>query len=44
MRRRDKEFLLDILEACKRIKKYLRGLTYEEFLIFKKQRKTRCSY
>jgi uncharacterized protein with HEPN domain len=31
MRRTDKEFLLDILEACKRIKKYVSGLSYEDF-------------
>ena len=28
----DKEFLVDILEACRRIKNYIAGLTYEEFL------------
>ena len=32
MRRGDKEFLLDILEACRRIKRYIKGLTYDEFL------------
>jgi len=32
MRRGDKEFLLDILEACRRIKHYIKGLTYDEFL------------
>ena len=32
MRRGDKEFLLDILEACRRIKYYIKGLTYDEFL------------
>ncbi len=32
MRRGDKEFLLDILEACNRTKTYTRGLTYEAFL------------
>jgi len=32
MHRGDKEFLLDILEACRRIKHYIKGLTYDEFL------------
>ncbi len=31
-KRTDREFLLDILEACKRIEKYTAGLNYEEFL------------
>jgi uncharacterized protein with HEPN domain len=31
MCRTDKEYLLDILEACKRIKKYVSGLSYEDF-------------
>ena len=30
--RTDKEFLLDILEACKRIEKYTANMKYEEFL------------
>jgi uncharacterized protein with HEPN domain len=32
MRRGDKEFLLDILEAIRRINKYTEALTYNEFL------------
>jgi len=32
MHRGDKEFLIDILEAIKRIRKYIKGLTYDEFL------------
>ncbi len=32
MRRGDREFLLDIMEACRRIKTYTKGLTYEAFL------------
>ncbi|MGC8927940.1 MAG: hypothetical protein ACP5QK_08455 [Myxococcota bacterium] len=32
MRRTDKEFLMDILEALRRINKYVRGLKYEDFL------------
>ncbi len=32
MRRTDKEYLLDILEACKRIKRYVSGLSYKNFL------------
>jgi len=31
-RRGDKEFLLDILEACDRILAYTEGMSYEEFL------------
>jgi len=31
-KRTDREFLLDILEACKRIEKYTSGLNYGEFL------------
>lgn len=31
-RRSDKEFLLDILEACNRILAYTEGMSYEEFL------------
>ena len=32
MRRGDKEFLLDILEACRRIQKYVKNLSYDDFL------------
>jgi len=32
MHRGDKEFLLDILEACRRIQKYVKNLSYEDFL------------
>jgi len=32
MRRGDREFLLDILESCRRIECYIKGLTYDEFL------------
>ncbi|MGC9043046.1 MAG: DUF86 domain-containing protein [Myxococcota bacterium] len=32
MRRTDKEFLMDILEALRRINKYVHGLKYEDFL------------
>ena len=32
MHRGDKEYLLDILEACRRIVRYTEGLSYEEFL------------
>jgi uncharacterized protein with HEPN domain len=32
MHRGDKEFLLDILEACRRIRNYIKDLDYEEFL------------
>lgn len=32
MRRGDKEYLLDILEGCRRIIRYTEGLSYEEFL------------
>ncbi|GIW47697.1 MAG: DUF86 domain-containing protein [Deltaproteobacteria bacterium] len=32
MRRGDREFLMDILEACRRIKNYTKGLSYEVFL------------
>ena len=32
MHRTDKEFLFDILEACKRITQYIKGLNYEDFL------------
>lgn len=32
MRRGDREFLMDILEACKRIESYLEGLNYPDFL------------
>ncbi|RUM33497.1 MAG: DUF86 domain-containing protein [Archaeoglobus sp.] len=32
MYRTDKEFLFDMLEACKRIKKYVSGLNYDDFL------------
>lgn len=32
MRRTDREFLLDILEACKRIKEYVSSLNYDDFL------------
>lgn len=31
-KRSDKEFLLDILEACKRIRRYIDDISYEEFL------------
>ncbi len=32
MRRGDKEFLLDILEACRRIQNYMKNLSYDDFL------------
>lgn len=32
MYRQDRDFVYDIVEACKRIQKYLKGVTYEEFL------------
>jgi uncharacterized protein with HEPN domain len=31
-KRGDKEFLLDIIEAIKRIELYTKGLTYQDFL------------
>jgi len=37
MHRGDKEFLLDILEACKRIQRYIKELNYDEF--FKNEEK-----
>ena len=33
MHRGDKEYLLDILEACRRIIRYTGGLNYEEFFL-----------
>lgn len=32
MRRGDKEFLLDVLEACRRIQRYVKDLSYDDFL------------
>jgi len=32
MRRGDKEFLLDILEACRRFQNYVKNLSYNDFL------------
>ncbi len=36
MYRKDKDFLLDIIEACKRILNYTKNLAYENFLKNKK--------
>ncbi len=32
MHRDDREFIYDIIEACKRIERYLKGLRYDAFL------------
>jgi len=32
MRRGDREYLFDMLEACRRIQRYLSSITYEDFL------------